>query len=296
MLLCAALLLPPTWGMFSGALSFDGPYQAASDGAGVVVPLISQYQGLSTDNVNCGPASVAAILRAMRPNSLPPDDAGLVAAIRDRTGAADGDTNAWMLARALDAFGVGGRALLADDGEAGDSGILAPIEYVLDHDRPVLALVYGADLGRGAQYGDHWLVITAVDKATGEARVMDPDTQAARTTDWQPGGVQWLPMWRLRAALRDASGDGSIVALAAGVSRSTPPTPRMVLPPLAAALLFWQGRGKLLRSLPTRWRRALRRWTRQKLGSNRPRAPLECRKDLVGVIGDQGRIGRSSRV
>jgi hypothetical protein len=263
MLICAVLILPPNWGMFSGALSFSGSSSAQPDGAGgLAVPLISQYQGLSTDNVNCGPASVAAILRAMRAHGLPLADADLVAATRNGTGRADGDTNAPMLARALRTFGLGSTALLSDDAQDG-AGIMAAIDYVVKNHRPVLALVYGADLGRGAQYGDHWLIISAIDEKSGETRVVDPDTQAVRTLDWEPGGIQWIPTWRLSAALRDATGNGTVVALAVGAGRSTPPSPRAVLLPLALLLILWQARGRLLRSLPKRWRRALRHWARR---------------------------------
>ena len=248
--------------MFASVLSFSGPYHAKVDGAGLAVPLITQYQGLLTDNVNCGPASVAAILRALRLAALPAYDADLVAAARARTGQPDGDTNVAALTQALQAFGVRSTMLHADDAPDG-SGMMVAIAYALRNRRPVLALVYGGDLGRGAQYGDHWLTITAVDKATEQVRVVDPDTQAAHTADWQPGGVQWLPMWQVSAALRDASGDGGLVALAVGAGRSAPPSPRTVLPPLAAALIIWQARGRLLRSLPRRWRRALRRWAKR---------------------------------
>ena len=249
--------------MFASALNFSGPYRATSDRLGLAVPLISQYQGLATDNVNCGPASVAAILRAVRPGGLPPDDASLMAALRNRSGAADGDTSAAMLIHALHAFGVGSTALEADDAPDGRSGVMAAIAFAIENRRPVLALVSGVDLGRGAAYGDHWLTITAVDKATERVRVADPDTQSAHTSDWQPGGVQWLPMWQVSTALRDATGDGSVVALAVGAGRSTPPSPRAVLPPLAAMIILWQMRRRLLRALPKRYRRALRRWARR---------------------------------
>lgn len=55
--------------------------------------LVSQYQGLATDNVNCGPASVAAILRYVRADLGTTALASLVAAARAKTGEPTGDTD-----------------------------------------------------------------------------------------------------------------------------------------------------------------------------------------------------------
>jgi hypothetical protein len=264
LLVGAALLLPRSWGLFSGALSFDGPGNVArATGGGLAIPLISQYQGLSTDNVNCGPASVAAIARAVGAGTANLSDAQLVAAARAGTAEGDGDTDAAGLVQALRGFGIGSTSLFADDNPGASSDPIGAIRYVVDQSRAVLALVSGADLGRGVQYGDHWLVITAVDSRAGMVQVMDPDTQAAASAAWQPGGVYWLPTSLMRAALRDASADGGMIALAVGAGRSQPPAPAVVLLPLAAMLALWAGRGWMFRRLPGRWRRRLRRWAKR---------------------------------
>jgi hypothetical protein len=258
-----ALLLPPSWGIFSGALRFDGLGKVASvTGGGLAVPLISQYQGLSTDNFNCGPASVAAIARAVGAGAANLSDAQLVAAARAGTALADGDTDLAGLAQALRGFGIGSTNLFADDNPGSTPDPIGAIGYVVGHGRAVLALVSGVDLGRGDRYGDHWLVITAVDSRNGMVQVMDPDTQVAGSSAWQPGGIRWLPTWEMRSALRDATADGSMVALAIGAGRTQPPKPAAVLLPIAAALALWEGRGLLLSRLPGRWRRRLRRWAR----------------------------------
>jgi hypothetical protein len=264
LLVGAALFLPRSWGLFSGALSFDGPGNAArATGGGLAIPLISQYQGLSTDNVNCGPASVAAIARAVGAGAADLSDAQLVAAARAGTAESDGDTDLAGLVQALRGFGIGSTSLFADDNPGASSDPIGAIGYVVGHGRPVLALVSGADLGRGAHYGDHWLVVTAVDSRDGTVRVMDPDTQAAGSAVWQPGGVYWLPTSVMRAALRDASADGGMVALAIGTGRTQLPAPAAVLLPLAAAFALWEGRDWMLRRLPGKWRRRLRRWAKR---------------------------------
>jgi hypothetical protein len=188
----------------------------ASAGHPLPVPLISQYQGIATDNFNCGPASVAAILRARAAAVGGMDDATLVATIRASTGEPAGDTDLPGLRRALAAFGVPSVSLLPSDGAGTAADPLAVVQVALRHGSPVLALVDGATLGRGTGYGDHFIVIRGMDVATGLVDVVDPDTQQPRSMSWLPGGIQTLPASLVRQALRTAAGPQGIAALAIG--------------------------------------------------------------------------------
>src|SRR5438045_2401711 len=93
-LVLCALRVPRSWPPFAGQLGFTGPLHAADAVRGPDLPieLISQYQGLAEDNVNCGPAGVAAILLYARPDLAAMDPATLVATIRQDTGEPEGDT------------------------------------------------------------------------------------------------------------------------------------------------------------------------------------------------------------
>jgi hypothetical protein len=53
---------------------------------------------------------------------------------------------------------------------------------------PVIALVHGADLGRGSAYGEHWVVVTGFSADGQTVYLNDPDTQGARWAGWIVGG------------------------------------------------------------------------------------------------------------
>jgi hypothetical protein len=212
-----ALPVSPGGRIVPGPLRFTiafGP--DASTGHPLPVPLISQYQGIATDNFNCGPASVAAVLRARVAAVGSMDNSTLVAKVRAYTGEPAGDTDLPGLRRALAAFGVPSVSLLLSDGGGNATDPLAAVHVALQHGAPVLALVDGATFGRGTGYGDHFIVIRGMDVARGMVDVVDPDTQQPRSMNWLPGGLQALPARLVRQALRAAAGPQGIAALAIG--------------------------------------------------------------------------------
>jgi hypothetical protein len=232
-----AILMPASFSPFTGPLQFTAALGAdAATGTPLPVPLISQYQGIVTDNFNCGPASVAAILRTGAAAVGGVDDATLVAEARAYTGEPRGDTDLSGLRNALAAFGVPSAPLLLGDGAGDAADPLAAVQVALRHGAPVLALVDGATFGRGATYGDHFIVIRGMDMAAGTVDVVDPDTQQPRSADWQPGGIQTLSAWLVRQALHDAAGADGIDALAIDARRVPPATPRHAVLALAGVL------------------------------------------------------------
>jgi hypothetical protein len=256
--LCA-MLMPVTFSPWSGPLRFSGTGADAAAGRPLPVPLISQYQGIATDNFNCGPASVAAILRAGAAAVGGMDDAMLVAEARARSGEPEGDTDLQGLGRALAAFGVASAPLRPGDGDGTDP--LSAVATALRHGVPVLALISGMALGRGPQYGDHFIVIRGMDPAVGTVNVVDPDTQQPRGADWQPGGMQTLPMWQVRQALRDAAGTDGIDALAVDARRESPATPRGAMLALAGALVGVAGTTQMGIRVRSRSRRLRGPWS-----------------------------------
>jgi hypothetical protein len=241
-----ALLLPPTWGPFASRLSFTGQLPAGNAvlGPDLPIPLVSQYQGLATDNVNCGPATVAAALRYARPDLSSMDDAALVAAVRQATGIPVGDTYLPSLVRAFSSFGVPSAPLFANDAEGGNP--LAAIRLALAHGRPVIATVGGTPLGRGASYGDHFVLIIGMDAQTEQVDVLDPDTQAAPYASWVAGGRQSWSSSLTRAALAAAQ-EHDALGVVAGAQRASAVAPATVFLPVAAIMLLlalypWRGR------------------------------------------------------
>jgi hypothetical protein len=237
LLAAAAFLVPSTWPPFAGHLDFTGSFPAANAVTGSPLPIepVSQYQGLPTDNVDCGPAAVVAIVRYARPSLTTAGTGAQVRTARDRTGRPAGETYLPDLVRALNAFGIRGTLLYARDGPAGDKDPLSAVRFALERGRPVIVTLGGVTLGRGEGYGDHFVVITGIDARTGLVDVVDPDNQPPHHADWVPGGRGQWPASLVRAAMSTARETGALGVIA-GAARSGTVSPALVF--LPAALVF----------------------------------------------------------
>jgi hypothetical protein len=212
-------------------LRYTGPLPAVNAVAGpdFPIPLVSQYQGLATDNVNCGPASIAAIVQYVRPGiGATMDTASLVGDARDKTGEPTGDTYLPELAKALDAYGVPSAPLYAADG-GGDP--LVAVRVALEHGRPIIVTLGGAALGRGSAYGDHFVVIIGMNLQASLVDVVDPDTQTPGNAQWMPGGRQQWPASSVRAAMDDAQERDALGVVAGAQRDGVLPPPLVFLPP-----------------------------------------------------------------
>jgi peptidase C39-like protein len=249
------LIVPPWWAPTAGSLTFTGSLPAADAVHGPALPisLISQYQGLVTDDTNCGPAAVAAVVRYAHPNRTSTTNAALVGAARDATGISTGDTYLPSLLRALSHFGVPSAPLFAADGGGADP--LAAIRLALTHGRPVILTVGGAALGRGARYGDHFVLVIGMNAQTDQIDILDPDTQAPQTGGWLPGGRQSWSASLARAAIRAAK-ERDALAIVIGADRLGAFAPRTFAQLGAAATLTAALIGPLLRLLSSLMRRA----------------------------------------
>ncbi|MGH2347223.1 MAG: C39 family peptidase [Chloroflexota bacterium] len=237
LLAAAAFLVPDSWPPFAGHVDFTSPFPAANAVAGprLSIPMVSQYQGLAQDNVNCGPAAVVAIVRYLHPSTAVTSTAAQVRAARDLTGRPEGETYLPDLVRALNAFDVPSALLYAGDGPAGGKDPLSAVRSALERGRPVIVTLGGVTLGRGAAYGDHFVIVTGMDSRTGLVDVVDPDNQPARGADWVPGGIGQWPASLIRAAMGTARETGAL-GVVAGAERTDTISPPLVL--LPAALVF----------------------------------------------------------
>jgi hypothetical protein len=131
------------------------------------------------------------------------------------TGVPAGDTYLPQLAHALAAFGVPSAPLYAADG-GGDP--LAAVEVALAQGRPVIVTLGGAALGRGASYGDHFVVVIGMTPRASLVDVLDPDTQAPGSAQWLPGGRQQWPAAVVRAGIAAAQ-ERDALGVVAGAKR-----------------------------------------------------------------------------
>jgi hypothetical protein len=147
---------------------------------------MDQYLGNASDNVDCGPASVAMVVDAFGKRPAGTSDAGLVAAIRRSTGVPSSIGTIYDdLQRALRAYGLS--YSLVPSSMAGEPDAeLQVMRDAINAGNLVIPLVHGATLGRSERYGDHWIVLTGFDG--GNAHILDPDNQPARFGGWVRGG------------------------------------------------------------------------------------------------------------
>ena len=107
----------------------------------------------------------------------------------------------------------------------------------------MIALLHGATLGRGAQYGDHWVVVRGFSDDGQAVYLNDPDNQSARWAGWIVGGQIALPYATFRlAALNAAPGPYGII-VGSGLFSGPPATPgslSIVGSSSASLTLAWQ--------------------------------------------------------
>lgn len=153
-----------------------GSALAMGSGSDLAIPFISQYQGQSTDNDDCGPADVAMVLEyyGKRPPGL--TDKDWVVQVRTRSGKATGYLTFSDLETVLSSYGLSSVEI---------SGTVSPqpgaqmekMKEALAANQPVIALVHGATLGRQAQYGDqdHFVLVRGFSADGQQVYVNDPD-------------------------------------------------------------------------------------------------------------------------
>src|SRR5438034_504549 len=66
---------------------------------------------------------------------------------------------------------------------------MTAMKYAIAASHPVIALIHGADLGRGSAYGDHWVVVTGFSDDT-TVYLNDPDLRDPSNlpSGWINGG------------------------------------------------------------------------------------------------------------
>ena len=153
----------------------------------VSIPYMHQYLGNSSDDFDCGPTCVAMVLQGfgLRPSGL--SDAGWVASVRRTMGVPPSiGTYFSDLQRAFAAYGLP-TSLVPSSLPGEPEAEVAMMRDAIAAGNAVVAMLHGATLGRGAQYGDHWVVPVGF-TADGLAHLHDPDDQAPRWAGWIRGG------------------------------------------------------------------------------------------------------------
>lgn len=140
----------------------------------VSIPYISQYQGQSTQNHDCGPASGAMVLQAYekRPGGL--TDQQWIVQVRSHSGNSSGNLNFPQLEAAISWYGVSSTEIPPTLSPAPDAQ-MQEMRNALAASKPVIALVHGATLGRGTNYGDHFVVVRGFSDDNQYVYVNDPD-------------------------------------------------------------------------------------------------------------------------
>ncbi len=183
-LLLAGLLAP----------AFGAPHPALGRDLMNDLPLryIHQYQGNASDDVDCGPASMAMVLTGygLRPAGM--SDAAFVASVRRATGEPTSIGTVYDdLKRVFDQYGL--HYDFVPSSLPGEP--VAEAQAMRDAvaaGNLVIAEVHGPVLGRSPDYGDHWLVVVGFDGDS--VHVLDPDDQRPRWNGWIRGGDITLPV------------------------------------------------------------------------------------------------------
>jgi hypothetical protein len=169
----------------------------------LAVPYISQYQGWASQNCDCGPTSVAMIARFFGRSSL--GDSALVADARQRTGTSTSactNTGFTQLQNALGQYQLTTSQIATS---LTPDAAIQSFKNATASGKPVIAFVHGASLGRGAAYGDHWIVVKGFSADGQTVYVNDPDNQGVRWAGWIQGGSITLPVATFRLALDEAA-------------------------------------------------------------------------------------------
>ncbi|GEM_PF-2276034 len=160
---------------------------------------IHQYQGNVSDDVDCGPTSVAMVLTGygLRPGGL--SDAAFVASVRRATGEPTNIGTVYDdLKRVFDQYGL--RYDYVPSSMPGEP--VAEAQAMRDAvaaGNLVIAEVHGVILGRSPDYGDHWLVVVGF--SDDGVHVLDPDDQRPRWDGWIRGGDITLPLGLFEQAM-----------------------------------------------------------------------------------------------
>lgn len=258
------------------------PALPAHAAAPLDIRYISQYTGIATQNVDCGPASVAMILDAYgkRPNGW--SNAQFVQDIRAKTGGS-GDTGFGQLERALSAYGLNFAEIPNATAPQPDAQMQA-MQQATAQGKPVIALVHGATLGRGQQYGDHWLVVRGFSDDGQSVFINDADNQAPRWAGWIPGGQITLSYATFRQAAYSAAPGPYGIIVGSGLNRGGPPVTPNGLSVSAASehslTLSWQASAGAGGYKIYRWGWAEDRWDFFYLatvsGTSYTQAGLDC--------------------
>jgi hypothetical protein len=208
----------------SGKISVTTPYGTASStnsfsylAVSVETPFLSQYQGQSTQNFDCGPASVAMIVQYYGKRPPASSDAAFLTQVRNSTGNTGlVDTDFDDLESALSSFGLSYSEISNSLTPAPEAQIQV-IMTAIAANNPVIALIHGADLGRGEAYGDHWVVVRGFSADGKTVYLNDPDFRnpeqmKGKPAEWINGGQIGLAFDTFRDALYDtASGPYGLI-------------------------------------------------------------------------------------
>jgi hypothetical protein len=169
------------------------------------VPYLQQYQRQSTQNYDCGPASVAMVLEYYHAQPSNSSNANLMTQVRNSTGnPTASDTTFPQLERALSHYGLSYNEISSRLSPQ-PSAQMRAMQQATASGKPVIALISGTDLGRGSRYGGHWVVVTGFSSGGQTVYLNDPDNQPSRGRQgWIQGGQITLPLSIFQKAALDA--------------------------------------------------------------------------------------------
>ncbi len=194
-----------------------GPVSAATL---LTIPYISQYTGATTQNNDCGPASVAMVLDAYGKRPAGRSNRQFVEDLRRITGVS-GNTNFVHLERAIAAYGLSSERISNQIAPQPDAQMQI-MRNAIAQGRPVIALVNGPSLGRGDRYGDHWVVVRGFSDDGQWVYLNDPDDQAPRWSSWIRGGAITLAYSAFRTAAYNAAPGPYGLIVGSGLRPATP--------------------------------------------------------------------------
>jgi hypothetical protein len=181
------------------------------------IPFIRQYVRGNLVQFDCGPTSVAMILsyRVAPYNKRPTgkSDAQFVLDVRNATGVyGDARTGFDALEKALKSYGLStSRTSYSTPNAQFDA-----MRRATESGKPVIVLLHGDTLGRGSNYGDHWVVLRGFSADGNTVYVNDPDLRTTADSDgkrpgWKVGAGEnkaW-PSALFQDAAQKANGGGA---------------------------------------------------------------------------------------
>lgn len=197
----------------------------------VEIPYISQYQGLCTSNCDCGPASAAMVLQKYGKRPPGYSDAQWVEAVRNKSGntgcyCTPTDHRNYLtfpqLEAALTAYGGLTVEEIPPTLSPQPDAQMQKMKEAIAAGKPVIALVHGATLGRGSNYGDHFVVVRGFSDDGQSVYVNDPDYRCL--AGWlECGGPRTWSYSRFKAACYQAAYGPYGVIVGAQTATSCPP-------------------------------------------------------------------------